>query len=261
MSTNDIKFATHLLLYNQDKWILKNIEMIAPFVDKIYVAWSEFPWTYNPNARSKFKNTSNPEILKQSPFYDKIKLIEGNWNLDEDQRNACLNTAKQDGMDYLLIIDADEFYFINDIKNMLHDIKNNPDYDYYITPWLCFWKSFQYVVQSQNNGIIGNPEIAVNLNKNLTFVRSRRANGNKIKQLNYLCYHASYVLSDEECWSKINTWSHAHQFEPINWFNNKWKNWNLNTTNLHPSCFSAWYKAVEFKGELPEILKEYYEQK
>ena len=100
-----MKIATHLLFFNQDNFILKNIEMIAPFVDKIYVTWSEFPWLYNLQARDLFKNKSNPELLKQSPYYDKIELIIGEWNLDEDQRNACLDAAKRDEMDYLFGVD------------------------------------------------------------------------------------------------------------------------------------------------------------
>jgi hypothetical protein len=35
-----------MLYFNQDKWILKTIENCGPFVDKIYVAWSEKPWSY-----------------------------------------------------------------------------------------------------------------------------------------------------------------------------------------------------------------------
>ena len=196
-------------------------------------------------------------MLKESPYYDKIELIVGDWELEEDQRNDCLDAAKRDGMDYMLIIDADEYYFKDDIQNMLNEIVDNPDYDYYITPWLCFWKSFKHVVQNKDNGIIGHPEIAINVNKNLRFERCRRPNGKNVKKLKYLCYHPSYVLSDEECWSKINTWSHAHQFEPKVWYDDKWLNWGLNTTNLHPSIYvNSWHKAVEYNGEFPEILKQ-----
>jgi len=155
-----MKFATHILFFNQDRWILKNIEMIAPFVDKIYVAWSELPWSYNPAARDLFKNKSNPELLKQSPYYDKIVLIKGVWNLDEDQRNACLDAAKQDGMDYLLMIDADEFYHPNDLKKLIEDIKENPDYEYYTTPWITYWKDFDHLLVMENGSIInGYPEV------------------------------------------------------------------------------------------------------
>lgn len=255
-----MKIATHVLLFNQDKWILRNIEMIAPFVDKIYIAWSEYPWTYNPNARSQFKNSSNPGILKQSKYYDKIKLITGVWNLDEDQRNACLDAAKHDGIDYLLIIDADEFYCNEDLIKLISLIKENPDYEYYITPWITYWKDFNHVIVTSNgNHINGHPEICVNLRYNNRFVRCRRPSGSRIKQLNVMCGHASYVLTNEECWSKINTWGHAHQFNTAWWYENKWLNWNENTIDLHPISPSAWKKAIKRPEsiELPELLNDF----
>jgi len=246
-----MKIATHILLFNQDRWILKNIEMIAPFVDKIYVAWSEFPWLYNSQARGQFKNNSNPEILKQSSFYDKIELIVGTWDLDEDQRNSCLDAAKRDGMDYLLIIDADEFYHPFDLKRLINDIKANPDFEYYTTPWFTYWKDFNHIVVDENNNHInGYPEVALNLKHNNRFVRCRKPSGTKIKQLSSICGHASYVLTDEECWSKINTWGHAHQFNKDVWYKNKWLNWNEDTMDLHPISPSAWHKTIITPKEL-----------
>jgi len=252
-----MKFATHILFYNQDKWILKNIEMIAPYVEKIYIAWSNKPWIYNRKARTDFKNNSNLDILKISPFYNKIQIIKGDWNYDEDERNACLDAAKKDNIDYLLIIDADEFYFKKDIENIIDDIKNNPDFDYYTTPWLCFWKSFKNVVQNKNNSIIGYPEIAINVKKDLKFKRCRIPTGKIKKQLNYLCFHASFVLTDKECWEKINTWGHSHQIKSDSWYKTKWLEWNEDTRYLHPAEFKEWYKTIKYKKELPEILKEY----
>lgn len=246
-----MKIATHILFFNQDKWILRNIEMVAPFVDKIYVAWSELPWSYNLAARDKFKNKSNPELLKQSPYYNKIELIIGEWNLDEDQRNACLDAARRDGMDYLLIIDADEFYNQNDLKKIVDDIKLNPNFEYYTTPWMTYWKDFNHILVNKNGDMIsGYPEIAINLKYDNKFIRCRKPSGNKIKQLTSICGHASYVLSDEECWVKINTWGHAHQFNRDAWFKTKWINWDENTINLHPITPKEWYKAIKIPNEL-----------
>ena len=241
-----MKIGTHVLFFNQDQWILKNIEMVGPFVDKIYVAWSEYPWTYNPVARNLFRNKSNPELLKQSSYYNKIELIIGEWSLDEDQRNACLDAAKRDGMDYLLIIDADEFYKEDDLKKLIEDIKANPDFEYYTTPWITYWKDFNHVIiKKSGDKICGYPEVCVNLKYNNRFVRCRRPSGSKIKQLSSVCGHASYVLSDDECWSKINTWGHAHQFNKEEWFKNKWKNWTEDTIDLHPIVPHEWHKAIK----------------
>ena len=105
-----MKFATHVLFYNVDKFILTNIDNSGPHVDRIYVTYSKKPWVYNKKARKNFSNTSNLDLLKQSIFYNKITIIEGEWKYDEDQRNACLKKAQQDGIDYLINHDADEFY-------------------------------------------------------------------------------------------------------------------------------------------------------
>ena len=251
-----MKIATHILFFNQDKWMLKHIEMIGPFVDKIYIAWSEFPWAYNPAARDVFKNKSNPEQLKQSPYYNKIELIIGEWKLDEDQRNSCLDAARRDGMDFLLTTDADEFYHEADLKKLINDIKENPDYEYYSTPWITFWKDFDHILVDENDNYInGYPEIALNLKYDNKYVRCRRPSGTRVKQLTSICGHASYVLTDEECWSKINTWGHAHRFNKEAWFRAKWLNWNENVRDMHPINPRLWHKAIK----TPDNLKTAYE--
>jgi len=69
-----------------------------------------------------FKNVSNKDLLKNSEFYNKIVLIEGEWKYEEDQRNACLRAARDDKIDYLIIQDCDEFYSDEDFLMNLSDI-------------------------------------------------------------------------------------------------------------------------------------------
>jgi hypothetical protein len=251
-----MKFATHILLFNQDKWIIQNIENSGHFVDKIYISWSDKPWNYNKNARNDFKNNTNLDILKKSKYYDKIVIIKGVWDTEHEQRNACVDMAIKDGIDYLITHDADEFYTYDDFNKLLNDIKKNPDFDYYTTPWVTFWKDLNNIMFRENGEtIMGHPEIAINLNRNVRFVSLRKPSGNKVKQLNSLCYHASYVLSDDECWSKINTWGHSHQFNTKSWFDNKWLNWKPGDTCMHPITPCLWYGTKYFdKSELPEVL-------
>ena len=252
-----MKIASHVLLFNQQKWILKNIENSAPYVDKIYVSYSKHPWNYNKKDRDKFINTADLSILKESKYFDKIEIIEGKWDLDEDQRNACLDKAKADGFDYLITHDADEFYTDSDFSKMIQTVKENPDHDYYVCDWITFWKDINHVICNQNMDIkIGEPEIVVNLNRNNRFTRCRIPSGkDRFKIKDILCYHTSYVLTDGECWSKINTWGHAHQFDTKKWYDTKWLNWNENIENLHPISPKAWKKAIKFNGDLPKELK------
>lgn len=250
-----MKIASHVLLYNQDRWILQNIANAAPFVETIYIAYSTKPWTYNKNARNLFSNKTKLNILKQSPFYSKIVILEGVWETEEAQRNACVDKAKADGMDYLLIHDADEFYTYDGFKQIISTINTNPDFDLYRTPWISFWKTFENIIVKQDGQkILGYPEIAINLKRNIKFQRCRKTTGISIYQMNVLCHHASYILSDIECWEKINTWGHSHQFNAQKWFDEKWKKWDLNTRDLHPITPKDWFKTEKFIGTLPEVL-------
>lgn len=254
-----MKFATHIVLFGQDKWIMKCIENAYPHVDRIYIAYSEKPWGYNPNARATYKNSFDLDIIKKSKYIDKITIIEGDWLTEELQRNACVRKAKEDDIDYLMIHDADEFYFHDDFERMKIFIINYPSYDVYTCGWISFWKSFKYItVPAIGQKIVGHPQIFINLKHNIVFNRKRGPSGTQIIDIpNVICYHASYVLTDAELHEKLKTWGHYNDFSVDNWYNNIWLKWTPSMINMHPVNPSAWYKAVEFNEKLPEVLKEF----
>jgi len=252
------RFAAHLMVFScSEDMLVRMVENCGSFVEKIYIAYSEDPWIHNPQARGKYKNTTDLSILKKSKYYSKIEMIFGSWNTDMEQRAACLNRAKHDGFDYLIIQDADEFYTFSDYEKNLKEIEDNPDYDIYETPWMCFWKSTDYVLVNQNSSsIVGYPEFAVNCKRDVTSVRTRTAL-NSVYRLSGLCYHLSYVLSSKDVYSKIKTWGHTSQFDNEKWYKEKWLEWNLQTRNLHPVAPREWRKVIRFEGALPEVLKDF----
>jgi hypothetical protein len=253
-----MKFATHIVLFGQDKWIMKNIENSYPHVDRIYIAYSELPWNYNPTARQEYKNSFDLNIIRQSKFNNKIVIIEGDWLSEEDQRNACVNQAKSDKIDYLMIHDADEFYFYDDFEKIKNFILNKPNYDIYTCAWISFWKSFKYITVPQNlNKIVGHPQIFINLNRNIRFEKKRKPNGSNIINIpDVICYHASYVLTDIELKEKLKTWGHHNDFNIDVWYNNIWLKWTPEMLNLHPVNPPVWYKAIGFNEKLPEVLSD-----
>ncbi|NJO61954.1 MAG: hypothetical protein HC836_28045 [Richelia sp. RM2_1_2] len=254
------KFATHVVLFGQDKWIMKNIENAYQHVDQIYIAYSEYPWTYNTQAIKHYRNTFDLDIIRNSPFMDKITIIEGVWKTEEDQRNACADRAAKDGMDYLIIHDADEFYFHAEFMKIMKEIAEHPNYDFYKVGWYCFWKTFDYILLgSSGEEIVGYPEFAINLKRGVRFASKRRPNKNDVYVIPPaigVCYHGSYVLTNEELLTKINTWGHAHQMNPTEWYNNVWVKWNENSVNLHPINPPAWSKTKRVEFILPEVLKK-----
>ena len=253
-----VRFAAHVILFNGDRTILRMIKNCGPFVDKIYVAYSPVAWTYNPEAREHYPNSTPLSILETSEFYHKIEVISGAWSTDEETRNACLERAKADGFDFLIIQDADEFYFHADYARNIREIIDHPHYEQYVTPWICFWKTLNYVLLDKNGSrITGYPQFAVNLKKDVRFSWSRTTSAVSERLLPGVCYHLSYVLSDKELRSKISTWAHTNDFNTGEWFRNKWLKWNPLMRNLHPVNPETWTIAVPFSGPVPEDLEEY----
>lgn len=255
-----VKFATHIVLFGQDKWVMRNIANAYPHVEKIYIAYSVDSWTYNPQARAIYKNTFDLNIIRKSEYMDKIEIILGTWQTEEDQRNACAEQAAKDGMDYLIIHDADEFYFHNDFEIIKKHIEDNPNYDFYKIAWYCFWKSFNHILLDSNgNKITGYPEFAINLKQGVRFSSKRRPNKTNsytIPPVVGVCYHGSYVLTNKELLQKINTWGHTNDFNKDYWYKEKWLKWTENMTDLHLVSPSAWSKAVKFDGQLPEVIAD-----
>ena len=119
-----------------------------------------------------------------------------------------------------------------------------------------FWKSIDYITVKEDNELIaGYPDICINLNKGMRFQNKRTATKENIGVIeNVICYHMSYVLTDEEVKRKLETWGHTNDFNIYQWYENKWLNWNENSIGLHPIQPNAWFKAVKYFGELPEVL-------
>ena len=252
------RFAAHAMVFNcSEDMLLRMINNCGSFVEKIYIAYSEYPWIHNPEARNRYKNNTDLNTLKKSAYYYKIEFIFGEWNTDMEERATCLAKAKNDGFDYLIIQDADEFYSFEDLEKNLIEIEKNPDYDIYETPWMCFWKSTDYVLTNRKNSpIVGFPEFAVNCKSGVASVRTRTVQ-DSVYRLSGLCYHLSYVLSDEDVYSKIKTWGHTAQFNNEKWYKEKWLQWNLYTRNLHPVSPREWKIATKFDGQLPEVLIDF----
>jgi hypothetical protein len=255
-----MKFAVQTLMFNCDQFILRMIDNCGPFAEKIYIAYSSVPWNkYNDAARSEFINSTDINLLKQSKYFDKIVFIEGTWDSEESQRNVCLNKAKEDGIDYLIIQDADEFYIKEDFAKALEDIQDNPDFDFYKAKFRTFWKNTHYVLTDFNRNLeTGFAVFAVNCHKATSFNCARLLDSVNLLQLDIVCFHLSYVLDDKRVWEKINTWAHSSQFNLTSWYRNKWQKWNpLYTRNLHPISPYYWYKAIEYNGPLPSEIVDF----
>jgi len=253
-----------ILFFDCNQFILRTLDNCASYVDKIYVSYSELPWNYNKDARRNFRNLADLDLLNKSLHFDKVEIVNGVWDTEEQQRNECLRRARNDGFDYLIIQDADEFYCGSEYQKNLEAIIKNPDYSFYTTPWINFWKNLNYVIEFKDPGFGEKNTIysrcanfAVNLSRDTRFVRKRIINhSNNSKHLPGLCHHLSYVLSDDEVFRKISTWGHTHQVSIKNWYQKKWLAWDPKTRYIHPLISVTANRAVPYIGELPTQLQD-----
>lgn len=255
-----MKFAAYAMIFDQEKWIMPYLDNVYPQVDRIYLAYSKYPWSYNPKARETYKNTFDLDIVRKSKYMDKITIIEGEWNSDAQERTACLQQAKKDGIDYLIAQDLDEFFFAADYDKLRNAIINNPDYDVYLIPQYSFWKSFKYVIHNAKTGIRSEPTEKIINVKTVDYYSENNLQTNAKRKAainNIVYYHGSYVLTNEECYKKIKTWTHTNDFDSDKWYNEVWLPWTPESKNLHPIWPNIWPYVEEFKGKLPESIKDF----
>jgi len=250
-----VRFCVQIPMYNVTRFILAAIENAAPYVERIYLTWSPSPWThYNSGSRLQHRNPTPVEIVDGSPWLDKLTIIRGDWQREEDQRNAALDRAVADGFDVMIVQDADEFYTGADYVANLRFMAENRNCDFYKAKWRVFWKTADYVIDTFQEGLLTNCEnFAVNLGRGIRFRERRICDGTAFLTVPGVCCHLSYVLSNDEVREKLATWGHAHQTKPEIWFERKWIHWTPRTRNLCPINFPAIFRrAVPFTGDRPD---------
>lgn len=190
---------------------------------------------------------------------DKITLIEGDWLSDTDQRTECLQKAKKDGIDFLMVHDADEFYFHQDFEKIKDIVFNEPTYEVFDMNLYAFWRAFKYrIINHDQSPISGCNQTVVNLHRVNKYDHIRDVHtSNRMVIPEVICYHGSYVLTDEEAWKKINMTSHSNDYDGVKWYNEVWLPWTLDSRNLHPIWPWAWSHCEIYEGELPEPIKDF----
>jgi hypothetical protein len=231
---------------------------IGPHVDRIYFSYSEVPWTYNRNARSVYRNPTKLSIVDQSEYREKIHVITGVWDTEEDQRNACVTKARAEGFNLMLCVDTDEFYLDADYPAMLAEIGRRPDCLAFQARYITFWKNLNSVIIGRN-GLTdtGHALFAIRCDQGIVHTDRRSVNTTIMHTLDGPCYHLGYVMSDGDMMRKLKTWGHSADFNHDRWYRVKWLGWTLHSRNLHPLYSTLWPRAEYFKGKLPQALVDF----
>jgi hypothetical protein len=247
------KIAVHILCFNVDKFLPHVVANCHPYVDKIYLAWSPHSWGYG---NSVVENPTDILSYNLTARFPKCEVVEGSWATEEGMRNACVDKARMDGFDWLIIQDADEFYLESSWTTILQVLSQLPnEINLLKSTWLNFWKHPSFVlINNDGQTKITNAGFALRLTPQARFINKRLTNYSGTRSeavLNVSCFHYGWVLSDEEMNTKIRTWGHAKEFNPSLWYELKWRRWSPATRNLGTVNPCSWTRAVFYPGELP----------
>jgi len=250
--------AAHMLGYGINRFLPDCVSYVLPHVAKLFVGYSAKPFSYNKVVRETETNPTPRESFDRLGGGSKIEVIDGDWATEEEARNACLDAARRQGFDWLLVIDADEFYTEQCWEQLLARLRNSARQDHLITTWYNFFKSSHYVLMERDGGIKStNAGFAVRCSSGIRFRDRRLTTADRSQIVDCPCYHYGYVMSDAEMLQKISTWSHAADFNRERWYRLKWQNWTPSTRNLHPVVPTAWQKAVRFPLPQPDFAHKY----
>jgi hypothetical protein len=253
-----MKIAVHILAYNVSGFIASVLANVEPYVDRIYIAHSERPFGYTPDSRLNHRNPTSVSYLRSLSLSSKVLILEGDWLAEDMMRNSCLAKAREEGMDWLITQDADEFYTEAGWASILRALRMSVGCDQLVTTWYNFWKSSDYVLVHKNGSIKDtNAGFALRCGSNAVFVNRRITNAVSSRIIDVPCYHYGYVMTDAQMREKLSTWSHSHEVNRERWYADKWLGWSENSKNLHPVAPWIWRRAIRFPLEQPVFAHEF----
>lgn len=228
-----MKLGVSITAFNE-KDIVKAIKQYEGIADRIVVTVSEDPWygDYTPD------DTAIKCVMETSAI-----VCRQSWEKEHEQRNFAMDLMRD--MDYVITSHADTFF----TRSALRVLKNLEltDLHYGCTVYM-YWKDYESVVFPY----IGLPTLIVRSDAVFTHLLNIEHQLAAPKELPIICYHLSWVKTDEEVKQKLASYSHANEIVD-GWYRNVWKKWTPDMTNFGPTEPKDYQSIV--KHPLPEEIR------
>lgn len=180
------------------------------------------------------------------------EVITDTWPGQAEQFNTGLSILQDYGVDWALIVDADEFYTPVDIGRLVGQIRTT-EYDaIYASHMNVYWRTPEHLILPEQYDY---PIIAVRTNKR--FLNKRHVDNSVTTtgtHRDLVMHHMSYVRTNEQMKKKIETFEHSHEFNKEAWYKNVWLPWNKDSRNLHP-VVPTQFQGVIYKPAPEEVLE------
>jgi hypothetical protein len=218
-----MKYAALILAYNESTLLKACLKQFPPWVEKILVLVSQSPWK---GFRVPGAGVSVDVCKAQTD--PRIEWVTLNWRTEQEQRNWGLGRLY--GFDWVLILDADEYYTQSD-WGKIRRLDNESDTVAITKTMKTYWKTPEWEFYPEDSH---KPVVAIRPNKATFFDKRDAPHDHPRIELPIVLHHFSWVRTDEEVKQKIQNWMHADDFDGDAWYKTKWKDWNENVKNIHP---------------------------
>lgn len=250
-------FGAVYCVYDDDTWLKESVSSVYEACDAVYFLVGNRPWHGEWS-----ENSATVACINALPDPEhKIRLIRGDWKTETDQRNAGLDILSDAGIGYCFVVDADEIYDPDQLRQMMLFAAEHEQVSCWHMTWDTYWKSYKYVITPREPFT---PVVFVKVPA-ARFAEYRSVGGENhglIPPEIGFCHHMSYARTDEQILKKITTFSHAKEVRD-EWFETVWKQWDSNhaLTDLHPTHPSCYQRSARQPfHSLPPVLRECLEK-
>ncbi|HEY3839930.1 MAG TPA: hypothetical protein VGL72_25340 [Bryobacteraceae bacterium] len=221
-----MRLAACTVAYNEAEWIETCIGQLRGYVNRHLVLVSSQPW-YGASERddgtADLAAAAGAEVHVQ------------HWKSETEQRNWGLEKLRD--FDYVLILDADEFFVRSEMRRLLGLLSAYREPCFRCREMRTYWKSSEWVcdpIDSFSPPVIVVDPKAVRF-RHFREVSSLASNTSPVAEpiLPVTLHHMSWVKSDTKIREKIQTFSHA-EWVHTDWFEKVWLNWSPGMEEIAP---------------------------
>lgn len=262
-SNNKKKYAVCIIAHRESEFIAACLKNWEGIVDKRLVLISSRAWNGDSN-----RDDGTIGIANQ--LADEV--VVGEWKTEAEQRSWGL--ARLYDYDYVLIVDADEFYTKEDQKKIIEALDRpiyleyTPDFNNlrHVPAFKCdrittYWKTHEYIFDPPDKH---KPIIAVDSkqlycyeHRQFKYPYSEYALCDYAPKIDVTCHHFAYAKSDEKIKEKIQSFSHADNIHK-DWYEEIWSKWTPGC-NLQVKPYGG-EKAVAIYNPAPQEIVDLIEE-
>ena len=221
-----MSLAACYIVYNDVRFLERSMASVIGHVDHIIICLGRKPW--HGDAPQGDADKVVRRLAKSTGWA--IRIEEGEWGSEVEQRNACQELAQSHKHDWSLIVDTDEIWTPEGMETLKAAMLGWHYVDYWRAGMWTYIKEEYYQVTPPER-----PRPTVAARTRIRFMDKRNPPPEAMMGLifNQLVHHYAFVRTDGEMRDKLYSAEH-HEDIREGWWERVWENFDPSMTDLHP---------------------------